>query len=152
MANGYAYNASANEAKAQSIGLPISFKSSVELCRTLRGKPLVKARRILDGVIDLKQAVPFRRYNQEIAHNKNVGPGRFPVKTAKHIKDVLASAEANAQLKGLGTANLVITHICAQRGGKVMRYGRNRGEAKNTHIEVVLGEGKPAAKKEAKTR
>lgn len=152
MAHGYAYKATGNEAKALGTGLTISFKSSVELCRSLRGKNITKARRILDQCIELKQAVPFRRYMQEIAHNKNVGPGRFPVNAAKGIKGVIDSAEANAQLKGLSTANLVIKHICAQRGGKVMHYGRNRGEAKNTHIEVVLCEGKPIVKKEAKSK
>ena len=151
MRYGYAYKAQANEAKAVGRGLPISYKSSVEVCRSLRGKDIERAKRILDDAIDLRQAIPFKRYYEEIAHNKNVGPGKFPVKVCEHIRSVIESAETNAQLKGLSTATLTIKHIAAQSGGKVFHHGRNGRQGKNCHIEVVLAEGQKKEKKVKKT-
>ena len=144
---GYAYKAGKNEAKAVGISLPISYKSSMEICRHIRGRNLAKAKAILDDAIALKAAVPFKRYFEEIAHQKNVGPGKFPVKACTYIKTILESAEANAQLKGLSTGNLIIKHIAAQSGGKVFHHGRNGRQGKNAHIEVVLAEGIKEEKK-----
>jgi large subunit ribosomal protein L22 len=145
---GYGYKAGEHEAKAVGIGLPISMKHSTEVCKAIRGKDLEYAKRILDAAIDLKQAIPYRRYFEEMAHNKNVGPGRFPIKTCEQIKLILESAEANAQIKGLSTSKLFIKHISAQLGGKVFHQGRNGRKGKRAHIEVVLAEGTKSEKKQ----
>ena len=147
MANGYAYNAAANEAKAIGVAMPISFKSSVEVCRWLRGQKVEQAYKMLDRAAALKEAVPFTRYFEEIAHQKNVGPGKFPVKACTYIKRIIESAEKNAQFKGLNSSNLIIKHIAAQSGGKVFHQGRNGRQGKNAHIEVVLAEGMKTEKK-----
>ena len=147
MAYGYAYKAEKNEAKAVGVALPISFKHGVAICNYVRGRNVSKAKTMLDSVMKLKNAVPYTRYNNEMAHNKNVGSGRFPIKTCAYIKEIIESAEANAQLKGLSSANLIIKHIAAQNGGKVFHQGRNGRKGKRAHIEVVLVEG--AMKKEA---
>ena len=56
---------------------------------------------------------------------------------------ILKSAEANAQYKGLNSANLFIKHVSAQKGPTTHHYGRHRGrKAKRTHIEIVLEEKK----------
>jgi large subunit ribosomal protein L22 len=144
---GYSYKATANEAKAVGVGMPISFKHGVEVCRAIRGKDITTAKRILDDAIGLRKAIPYKRYFEEMAHNKGVGPGRFPAKTCKFIKGLLESAEANAQLKGLSTANLTIKHIAAQLGGKVFHSGRNGRKGKQAHIEIVLAEGVKKEKK-----
>jgi large subunit ribosomal protein L22 len=138
---GYSYNAKDNEAKALGRSLPISMKHAVSVCDAIRGKKLSVAKLLLDRVSAMRQAVPYRRYNQEMAHNKNVGSGRFPVNTCVFIKSVVESAEANAQLKGLSTAALVIKHIACHKAGKIQRHGRQRTERKNAHLEVVLAEG-----------
>ena len=83
--------------------------------------------------------------------------GRYPIKACQHILALLESAESNAQFKGLSTADLIVTHISAQKGPDTWRYGRHiRRQAKRTHIEIILEERKkakeekPAKKKAAK--
>jgi large subunit ribosomal protein L22 len=145
MAYGYSVKAGENEAKAVGLALPISFKHSVEVCRHIKGKPLAVARKALEGAIALKTAIPYRRYNKEMAHHSGVGPGRFPVKVCEAISKVLDSAEANAQLKGMSTANLVIKNVSANKAGVVHHYGRWGRHARRAHIEVVLAVGEPKA-------
>ncbi|MEK6822449.1 MAG: 50S ribosomal protein L22 [Nanoarchaeota archaeon] len=143
---GYGYKAGQNEAKAVGVGLPISYKHGSEVARFIRGMKVSRAKTVLDNVMRFKEAVPYTRYFEEIAHQKNVGPGRFPIKTCKNILAILESAEANAQFKGLNTGNLIIKHIAAQGGGKVHHYGRNGRKAKRAHIEIVLAESAQTAK------
>ncbi len=130
-----------NMCKAVGLGLPISSKQSIEICNKIRGMKLDKALVYLDSVIELKQAVPFRRFTN-IPHQVGTGPGRFPIKSSSHIHKILKSAEANAQFKGLSVNNLFIKHISAQKGSKTIRYGRRRTQTKRTNIEVVLEEKK----------
>ena len=62
---------------------------------------------------------------------------------------------ANAQFKGLNTANLVITHINANKASKVMHSGRKRSRsAKRTNVEIVVQEKatKESVKKEVKEK
>lgn len=129
-------------ARSKGMSLPISFKQSVELTRALRGKKLSEAYVYLDRIAALKQAVPYKRYNSNIPHRKGkIGPGRFPVKTAKTFKKVLRNAEVNALAKGLDNTSLVIFHIAADKAASNFRPGRHRGRrGKSTHLEVVLKE------------
>jgi large subunit ribosomal protein L22 len=147
MAYGYSVKAGKNESKAVGLALPISFKHSVEVCRHIRGKPLAFARKALAGAIALKAAIPYKRYNKEMAHQSGVGSGRFPVKVCEAVGKVLDSAEANAQLKGISTAHLVVKQAGANKAGVVHHYGRWGRHARRTHIEVVLAVGIPKVKK-----
>jgi large subunit ribosomal protein L22 len=140
-------------AKAIGRALPISTKYSVEICNLIRGTSLQKAKDILEGVIELKVPVPFRRYNRSMGHKTKVGVGRYPVKACKEILSILESAEANAQFKGINTSSLVISHLCANKASKQWHYGRKRRrEMKRTHIEVVVEEKKVSEKKPAKEK
>jgi len=152
MKQGYAIK-EFNEHMAKALGraLPISAKQAVEICSFIRNKNLQKAKATLSGVIAKKIPVPYKRYNRSMGHKPGkLSVGRYPAKACKHILAILESAESNAQVKGLNTSNLVITHICAQKAGLQMHYGRKRGtKMKRTHIEVVLeekAEKKPAEK------
>ena len=127
--------------KAVGLDMPISSKQSVEICNKIRGMKLDKALVYLEGVMELKLAVPFRRFTN-IPHQVGIGPGRFPMKASTHIRKILKAAEANAQFKGLSVNNLIIKHISAQKGSKTIRYGRRRTQTKRTNIEVVLEEKK----------
>lgn len=136
--------------KAKGESLPISFKKAVEFCRLLKGKRLSSAYKILEEVKAMKAAVPFRKYNASVAHKKNIGPGRFPVKTAFELEKILKNAEKNAVAKGLDSASLEILHISADKGPTTYKPARHRGRvAKRTHIEVVLI-SKKSSKKELK--
>jgi len=144
-----------NMARAKGRTLSISTKKSVEVCNFIRHKNIQKAKEILNKVIAKEQPVPFKRYNRDIPHKKEIAGGRYPVKASKEILAVLKSAESNAQFKGLNTADLVIKHICAHKAGKQMHYGRRRGRTmKRTHIEVVLARKshKKTQKKEEKPK
>jgi len=128
---------------ARAIGrsLPISFKQSIEICNFIRNKKVNYAKDILSKVVNQEQAVPFRRFNSDMGHKKNIMAGRYPNKASTKILDLINHVEANAQFKGLNTANLVITHINANKSSKVTRFGRKRSrEAKRTNVEIVVQE------------
>ncbi len=127
--------------RAYGRALPISTKKSVEVCSWIKGKSLSSAMKMLDDVIAMRKAVPYARFNQELAHQRATGPGGFPINVAKNVMAILKSAEANASAKGLNTSSLKIVHICAHLGSRPFRHGRKRRvKAKRTHVEVVLQE------------
>ena len=153
MAFGYAFSTYNKELMARAVGrdLSISKKQSVEICKWLRHKPLLKAKKMLEEVIAMKQAVPMTRFNWNVGHRPGIGPGRYPKKSAAAILGILKSAEANAQTKGLNTGNLHIVHINAQKATTPIHYGRQRGtKMKRTHIELVLQEMAQKEKKAEK--
>jgi large subunit ribosomal protein L22 len=140
-------------ARAMGRSLSISTKKSVEVSKWIKGKSVAKAKDMLQSVIALKNAVPYRRYNQELAHQTSVGSGGYPVKVCEAILALVEAAEANATNKGLNTSHLTITHVCAHLGSRPMRYGRKRRvQAKRTHVELVVQESaeKKLTAKEAK--
>ena len=118
-------------------------KASVEVCRFIRNKPIDTAKKILERVIEKKQAIPYKRYLRSIPHRKgNMATGRYPINTSKTILSLIKSAEANAMNKGM-SQNLIISHISAHKGQTQSRYGRKMGKkAKRTHIKIILQEKK----------
>lgn len=133
-------------AKAYGRELPISPKKAREACRVLRGRSLEEAREILEGIIEKRRAVPYRRYKTMVAHRPGLGPGGYPVKVARHLLKLLESAQQNAEYKGLDPDVMVIQHIVAYRGTitKTYRpraYGRSSPWFKeSTNVEVILRE------------
>jgi large subunit ribosomal protein L22 len=145
---GYTFTATRGEtvARARGIELPISPKKSYEVLNAIRGMPLDRAKKFLEGVIDLTQAVPFRRYNQETAHKKRTGPGRYPKKVAKHILQILTNAEANAEYEGLDAETLVV-RVASSARGRIQKANMPRAHGRatawneqTTNIEIVLSE------------
>lgn len=146
----YAYNEDAGKvAKAAGRSLKISPKHSREICNALRGMEVEEAKDYLEDVMEKKQAVPFKRHNKKVGHRRGLKgwpTGRYPVKAAGQILDVLINAEANAEYKGLDTENLEIVHISSHRGYVIRGWTpRAFGRASpfntpTTHIQIVLGE------------
>jgi len=136
-------------AKAFGRDLPLSLKDSVNLCRALKGMRLDEAKEFLEDVIEKKRAVPYFRYLDSVSHRRGIGPGKYPVKEAKHILKVLENAEANAENNDLDTDNLYILHIAAHKGRGFKRYvpramGRSVEIRRDrVHIEVILEERIP---------
>lgn len=122
--------------------LSISTKHSVEICRFIKKKKLSKAKELLNNVLKMKMAVPYRRYTWDLAHKKSTsGPGRYPIKAVKEILGLIEAVEANAQFKGMNTGNLVIEHICAHQASRPWHFGRQRRrKMKRTHIEIIAKE------------
>jgi len=140
-----------NSARALGFALPISRKQSLMICNMLRGKPVQSAKKTLENVIAMKIPVPMTRFNWDRGHKAGMAAGRYPIKACDQFLKLIKSAESNAQFKGLGTAELIISHIVAQKAPKVWRGQRTgRHEAKRTTVEVVVSEIKEA-KKEKKS-
>jgi large subunit ribosomal protein L22 len=150
---GYAFQGYNKEKMARVLGrtLEISTKQSINICNQLRGKPVERAKRILGEVLTMKKAMPYTRFNKDIGHKPGVGPGRYPQNASKKILELLDAVEANAQNKGLDTNSLVIKHICAHKGTRIMHHGRSPGtKRKSTHIEIVVEEMKKIDKDKTK--
>ncbi|UCG95567.1 MAG: hypothetical protein JSV92_00775 [archaeon] len=129
----YPVKAGKEEVKAAGIGLPISSKKSVVVCRRINRMKLEKSKRFLQSMIEGKNDINGKRFT----------------KTCKEILKILESAEKNAQYGGL--ENPVIKTISVEKGARRLRMRRRRsfGSAlKNTNIKVILKEGgKPGEKK-----
>jgi len=119
--------------------LEISTKKSIEIANFIRHKNIKQAKQMLQMVIGMKQAVPYKRYNKDIPHRSGMMAGRYPVKTCKIILKLLSSLEANAQNKNL-SSNLIISEVIANQGNKQMHSGRHRGKFKRTHLKIVAKE------------
>jgi len=136
--------------------LPVKPKFAIEVCRAIRGRSVKGAKLFLEDVVALKRAVPFRKVQRNIKHQKGVGPGRFPVKVAAAALKVLKDAESNAEYKGLDPTRMFVRHAAASRASPIRGFmPRAQGRATawdthTTHLEIVLeereeGEAKAAA-------
>src|SRR4030042_1729276 len=111
-----------DEVRTAGIGLPISAKSSILICRKINRMETAKAKKFLQEVIEKKRCI-----------NK-----KYPIKACNEILKILESAEKNAENKGL--ENTVIRTICAEKGSNRMRMKRRRSfgsRLKNTNIKVI---------------
>jgi len=136
-------------AKASGREIRVSHKHAREVCRTIKGMMLTNAKEYLRDVIDKKKAVPFRRYKKKAGHRHGLEKsyaGRYPIKAAKKVLNVIEGAEANAENKGLDVDRLRIFHAAAYPGTKIKRFtprahGRSSPKYDTlTHIEIVLDE------------
>jgi len=141
-------------ARAYGKELHISPKHSVEICRAIRGLPVASAIDMLEAVERKEEAIPFRRYNKCVPHQKTrgpykkkTGPGRFPVKASKAIRLVILSAQENAekQIDDLTDIDDLRIATSAASRGRVIKgwmpraHGRwNRWDEDTTNIEIIL--------------
>lgn len=129
----------------------ISRKHSREVALAIKGLSIEKAREYLESVIAKKLAVPYRRYNNEVAHRSNIRDGffagRFPQKTAKEFLRLLDNLESNAEYKGMDLDRLRIVNSVVHIGTKLERFtprAMGRSSPKIgilVHIELVAKEG-----------
>ncbi len=149
---GYTYRdeAGTSVARARGVELPISPKKTYEVLNAIRGLPLERARMVLEDAVELRRAIPFRRYNQETSHKRGVGPGRFPKKVAKNVLQILRNAESNAEYESLDTDRLYVK-VAASSRGRILKASMPRAHGRatawneqTTHIEIVLAERKEA--------
>ncbi|HTW55086.1 MAG TPA: 50S ribosomal protein L22 [Thermoplasmata archaeon] len=144
----YAAESGVSVARARAVELPMSPKKTYEVLNAIRGRSLEEARRLLEMARDGERAIPFRRYNQETAHHRGVGPGRFPKKVCENLLEILSNAESNADYEGLDTGALYVRVASCARGK--IRPGsmpRAQGRAtewneQTTNVEIVLAERK----------
>ena len=124
----------------------ISAKHAREICHTIKGMLIDDAKQYLEDVVAMKKSVPFKRYNKKIGHRSDlVGwhTGRYPVKAAGKILEVLNNLEKNAENKGLEVDRLFLFHAATQRGRKIKRiFARAFGSSSpkvNTLTHVEMG-------------
>lgn len=139
-------------AKAVYLDIPVSVKIMREVVAVIHGLKTSDAKKILDDVTKFRQAVPFKRYKGKVSHRKGLADkykwpiGRYPVKAAKYLLELIERVEANAESKGLDKEKLVIKHIAAHKGMTIKRYmPRAFGRAtpkfrRTTHVEIVVEE------------
>ncbi|KAI6178440.1 50S ribosomal protein L22 [Aphelenchoides besseyi] len=144
--------------KARGSDLRVHFKNTHETARALKGMPIKRALRFLENVKEKKEIVPFRRFNHTVgrkaqAKTWGVTQGRWPVKSAEFLLQLLRNAESNAEMKGLDIDHLVIEHIVVQRAAKMRRrtyraHGRiNPYMSSPCHVELILCEKKDVVSK-----
>jgi large subunit ribosomal protein L22 len=151
MAYRYTFQNYNNDKMARAVGvsLPISYKQAREICHFIKNRPLEEAKRILNAVLEMKQAIPYKRFDQNIPHRSgNIAAGRYPQRASTEILKLIESAEANANSKGL--KDLFINHMNVHRAAPGARSGRTAGEAKRAHVEIVVEERKVEKKQYVK--
>lgn len=127
----------------------ISPKHAREICNSIRGKLVDKAKEYLEEVILMKRSVPFKRYHKKVGHRSDLvgwDVGRYPVKAAKKILEILEGLEKNAENKDLEIDRLLLFHAASQRGRKNKRiFPRAFGSSSPkvtilTHVELAAEE------------
>ncbi len=73
-----------------------SHKHAREVAVAIKGMSIEKARLFLEDVIARKIAVPYRRYNNEVAHRSNIRDGycsgRYPKKSCPRSVEVVGQS------------------------------------------------------------
>merc|ERR1712019_140907 len=144
--------------KAKGVDLRVHFKNTYETGQAIKGMNLKAAQAYLADVVEKKQCVPFRKYTGCIGRTPQakafkMSQGRWPVKSAKILLDLLRNAESNAEFKNLDTDNLVIKHVqvnAAQQGRRrtYRAHGRiNAYMSSPCHVEMILQEHKEDVEK-----
>jgi len=147
-------------AKSRGSHLRIHYKHCREITHMIRGMKVNKAMKYLENVLAFKDIVPFVRHTGGIGrkamakiHKSPGDKGRWPVKATAVIKDLLANAMSNAEIKGLDLENMVIGHVQCNRAPPGRRrtyraHGRiGKYASEPAHIEFILTEKKEAIKK-----
>ena len=132
--------------------MPISTKHAIEICNFIKGKSIATSKKLLQNVMEKKQAVPFKIFKRNICHKPgHMAAGRYPYKASQHVLRLLNSLEANAQNKGLDVNSLIITSVIPNRASRPYHYGRKRRvKMKRTHIQIIAEEHKEQKKVEQK--
>ncbi|PLW12707.1 hypothetical protein PCASD_21629 [Puccinia coronata f. sp. avenae] len=136
-------------ARSRSNYLRVHFKNTRETAAAITGLKLAKALSFLNDVTEHKQCVPFRRFSggvgrtaQAKAHKAT--QGRWPLKSAKYMIQLLKNAQANAVANELEPEDLIITSVNVNQAPKTRRrtyraHGRiNPYQGHPCHVEIVL--------------
>jgi len=75
-----------NVARAKANELPISPKHSIEIARFIKNMTTTEARAYLADVVELKKAIPFKRFNRNVAHKRALTGGQQAATRSKPRK------------------------------------------------------------------
>jgi len=140
-------------ASARGSHLRVHFKHMREVSDNIKGMSLVKAKSLLNDVLEYKRAIKFTKFTGGVGRHAQgklcKAPGdkvRWPQKATKIVLDLLLNAESNAEYKQIDVDNLYVVHAQANRAPKQRRrtyraHGRINPYMSNpTHIEIILAE------------
>ncbi|MDE1860196.1 MAG: 50S ribosomal protein L22 [Candidatus Micrarchaeota archaeon] len=146
-----------NFAFAQGYDVNASYKDLCAACDAVRYVSASQALDILDRVVGMERAIPYRRHNKHLGSRTELGgqKGKYPVKAAGEVRKVVVNALANASNLGLDSDSMVVVHAAANKthietrypskGGLAWgrgMYGRsaiNHSDLEYAKIEIVLG-------------
>lgn len=126
--------------------LRTSWKNAINVCRSIQGMKVRAAEKYLESVMALKVPVKFTVRNRKVAHKRDIGPGRYPKKSAEAALRVLRNAINNAEYKGLDPDEMKIVHASAYKGRQLPGWlPRAHGRAtkfneETTNLEVIIQE------------
>lgn len=137
--------------KARGSDLRVHFKNTHETGAAIKGMSLERAQKYLQAVVEKKEIVPFRRYKIGVkgkpqCRNWKVPVGRWPKKSCEFMLGLLKNAESNAELRGIDTENLTVTHVQVNKARRGRRrtfraHGRiNAFMSQPCHVEMFLSE------------
>lgn len=126
--------------RSQSYDLNCSYKDLTQVLANLKGLSVAKAFTLIEECVELKKAIPFRKFNKGMGHRSELGgkKGKYPKKEANLALQLLNNAISNAKSKGLDEKNLVVLHACAYKQNVFPRYRKFFASS------TVLGYGKQA--------
>lgn len=121
------------------------FKHVREVAHTIKGWQVGKAKAFLEDVLQYKRAVPFTRFKGGVGRHAQAKllsvPGSqcaWPQKASKMVLDLLTNAESNAEVKGMDTESLYITHAQVNRAPKQRRRTyRAHGRINRKYIYTI---------------
>ncbi|MBY6294267.1 50S ribosomal protein L22 [Nanohaloarchaea archaeon H01] len=131
----------AHQAKAVGQNTRVSWKDSTEIGRFIKGDKVEKAKSKLERVIKKELPVPMTKFNSDAGHKSGGGPGKYPVKAAEKMLELIEQAESNAENEGLNQNNLKVGNVITNQGPSFRTPKRHRGrEIKSAHIKVIVEE------------
>jgi len=130
-----------HQAKAAGNNMRVSWKHCTEIGRFIKGDTVEKAKNKLERVAEEELAVPATKFDSNAGHVSGQGKGRYPVKAAKEVLQLVENAEANAENQGLNPEALEVQKFITNQGESIRTPKRHRGRSiKSAHVKIVVGE------------
>ncbi|MFB6144639.1 MAG: 50S ribosomal protein L22 [Candidatus Nanohaloarchaea archaeon] len=126
-----------HEAKAIGNNLRVSWKHTTEVGRFIKGDSVEKAKQKLQKVVEKDLAVPYTKFDSDAGHKTGKGAGRYPVKSAEKVLELIENAESNAEDQGLNTDNLKVKNVITNQGPT---FSQRQENLKSAHIKIIVGE------------
>ncbi|MFA5106126.1 MAG: 50S ribosomal protein L22 [Candidatus Micrarchaeia archaeon] len=154
MAYAFEFQQEKRYAKAKGEDINMSYKHAVAVCHNIRYKATEDAIALLEIASRGDAPILYVSHNTRMGHRAELGgrKGKYPVKAAKMVLEILKNAHANAQRLGLGSTKVKHAHANKQTVyPRVAAKGRwTRQNYETAFVEIVLEETAPAKAKEEK--
>jgi large subunit ribosomal protein L22 len=129
--------------KAMGRDMNVSYKDMIMIAQAIRNKKLEASIKKLELVSELKDTIPYTRFNGGIGHRRGnvVKCAKYPQKAAKLVLAILKNLQANAEFKGYDSGKVKIIHsqallgVCRPRRKPKGRY--TVWETEHVHFQVV---------------